>query len=78
MPYDVGVLMTYDAVFGYSLFMLPILWLDSVLNERRVGFEKAECNIVKDRIGLSYRYNNDQISKRQACKRSVYIYQHPE
>lgn len=75
MPHDVVVLMTYDAVFGYSLFMLPVLWMDSVLNERIAG------ETIKD-MGTALKVKAESGCRiicgehRVRC-RSIYQYQHP-
>lgn len=75
MPHDVVVLMTYDAVFGYSLFMLPILWLDSVLNERRAGNAidmGTEIEMKRAESGCRIMSGEHRVR----C-RSIYQYQHP-
>lgn len=76
MPYEMRVLMTYDAVFGYSMFMLPILWLDSVLNERNAG--NTVTDMGTDITGMKTESGCHIMSgEHRVRNRSIYLYQHP-
>ena len=74
MPFTVRPMMAHDAIFGYSFFMLPILWSESVLNERNAG------STVKD-MGAEGCFKAEAESgcpiMNRIRNRSIYQYQHP-
>lgn len=75
MPYVTPMYIGHDAIFGYSLFMFPILFLDCMVTERRAGSTFTEMAAEsRARIGLA----NIVCSYCKNLRRAILLYQHPE